>query len=147
MLQISAETFRQKLAGLESPEKHFSEEELADLHAGAVDLIKSLHGVYGATLDRKAVWERISNGIPVAAAKSGGRGEKFLAEMLDYVKAEAGMVASSDALKKATVFLLAASPEAQRQFIRICVEYRMLLCLKARESVIEARESKKEIFA
>ncbi|MCL2752059.1 MAG: hypothetical protein FWE62_04810, partial [Firmicutes bacterium] len=87
MLQYTAEQFRQRLAGLESPEKRFSEEELAALRLTGVETVKAMRDVFGAALDRKTVWERVSNGITIAAAKSGGRGDKFLAAMLDYVKA------------------------------------------------------------
>jgi len=139
MLQFSAEQFRQKLASLEAPEKKFNEDELEMLKTVAVEMIKAMRDVFGGSLDRKTVWERISNGIPIAAAKSGGKGDKFLAALLDYVKAEANFVVSSDGMKRVLETVVRMTPETQRQFIRTCVEYRMLLCLEAREEVQNAR--------
>ena len=132
MQYYSAAQFRQRLAGLESPETQFGADEMSAFKSQGVELILALREVFGSTLDRKTIWERISNGLKVASAKSSGKGETFLAEMLDYVKAEANGVVGNEKLISLTAFLIRLSPEAQRQFIRVCVEYRMLLCLQAR---------------
>ena len=150
MQPISAEQFRQRLAGLASPEKRFTEDELEDMKGIAVRMVRALRDVFGASLDRKTVWERIANGITVAAAKSGGKTDKYLAEMLAYVKAEANQVVGSDALKAVKDTLETLTADQQRQFIRVCVEYRMLLCLEARESVqaeknVNAMSNRKEV--
>ena len=139
MLQLSAEQFRQKLAGLEAPEKNFTEDEHAMLKAVAVDMVKAMRDVFGHALDRMTVWDRISNGITVAAAKSGGRGDRFIAAMLDYIKAEPSSVVTSGVLKPVAETVCRMTPETQRQFIRTCVEFRLLLCLQAREEVQNER--------
>jgi len=140
MIQFSAEQFRQRLAGLESPERRFDEDEIEDMKTVAVLMIRALRDVFGDSLDRKTVWERISGGIVVAAAKTGGSqfsiGDKFIAALLDHVKASANAVVGSDNLKAATAAVNQMSRDGQRQFIRTCVEYRMILCLEARESVL-----------
>ena len=128
----SAERFRQKLAGLESPETRFSDAELEVLKAGGVKFILALREVFGSSLDRKTIWERISNGMTIAAAKSGGKGDKFFVEMIEYVKADANAVVGNAQMIQAAADIMRMSPETQRQFIRACVEYRMLLCLQAR---------------
>jgi acyl carrier protein len=139
-LQISAEQFRRKLAGLESPEKKFTDAELDSMKSAGVELIVALRELFGNSLDRKTLWERISNAIPVAAVKSQGKADKFISVLLDYVKAEANGVVGSDLLKAMFMTLSDFSPEKQRQFIRVCVEYRMLLCLEAREQVLRDKE-------
>ena len=145
MAQYSAEQFRQKLAGLESPEKKFTEGEMYEMQQMGAKLVMALRDVFGHTLDRTTLWVRISNGMPIAASKSGGKGDKFIAALLDYMKAEANTVVTSDLLKEVNAKVLALTPEAQRQFIRICVEYRMLLCLEAREGVMAQRRVEQEI--
>ena len=135
MNQYTAEAFRQKLAGLESPEKRLTTIETEKIKNLSVKMIRALHKVFGEGLDRKTVWERISNGIIVSSAKSGGNGSKFLAELLDYVKASPGMVASNDDLKDLTIAMASGTPEVQRHFIRTCVEYRLLLCLEVRDTI------------
>ena len=146
MIQFSAEGFRQRLAGLESQEKRFSEDELDDMKNVAVMMIRALRDVFGDALDRKTVWERISSGIVVSAAKSGGSqfnpGDKFVASLLEHVRAEANSVVGSDSLKAAVAAVNAMPRDSQRQFIRICVEYRMILCLEARELVMQERDGK-----
>ena len=136
MQKFSAEEFRRKLAGLETPETRFSPDDVNAMKQLGVQLVLALREVFGSGLDRKTLWERISNGIPLASSKSGGRGEKFLVELLDYVKSEANVVVGSEKLRLITASIMHLSPESQRQFIRICVEYRMLLCLEAREEVL-----------
>ncbi|GHU37757.1 hypothetical protein FACS1894105_10440 [Clostridia bacterium] len=132
--QISAEKFRQRLAGLENPEQTFSNEQLEEMHKDAQNLILALREVFGDKLDRKTLWDRITHGIEVSSSKSGGKVDKFIAELLDYVKAEPNSVVRSESLgsfiKKSASF----SQEYQRQFIRTCVIYRMLLVISAREA-------------
>lgn len=138
--RISAEEFRRRLAGLESPERKFDEYELQAIKLEGVQFVLALREVYGQTLDRKKIWERITNGLPVAAAKSMGRIDKFIAEMLAYVHADANAVVGNPALKKIVDEINCKTKEHQRQFIRFCVEYRMLIALAARGGRREPEE-------
>ena len=141
MIQYSAEQFRQRLAGLEAPEHKFAIADIEMMKGDGVLLIKALRQVFGSSLDRMTLWQRISDGIPVSAAKSRGKVDKFIASMLDYIKAEANHVVGSEALGGVFSTLCLYSPEGQRQFIRTCVEYRMLLCLQARDGVETERKN------
>jgi len=141
-IQFSAEEFRRRLAGLEAPEARFDQPEISDMKQLAGRLVLALREVFGSALDRKTVWERIANGIPIASSKSGGKGDKFIAALLEYIKAEPNVCVGNDALILAVEEITQLSPEAQRAFIRICVEYRMLLCIDARGSVQEAKAIK-----
>jgi len=60
--------------------------------------------------------------------------------MLEYVKADANAIVGSGQLAALLGTLKMMGEEAQRQFVGTCVEYRMLLCLEAREDV-EAEKS------
>jgi CO dehydrogenase/acetyl-CoA synthase gamma subunit (corrinoid Fe-S protein) len=133
--QISAKEFRIRLAALENPEQKFAEDDLQKIKIQSVQFILVLREVYGEVLDRKKVWERITNGLPVAAAKSMGKIDKFIADMLAYVHANANAVVGNDTLKALVDELKYESKEYQRLFIRYCVEYRMLIALAAREDV------------
>ena len=136
MQLYSADQFRKKLAGLESPECRFSDLELEDLKETGVELVGALRSVFGK-LDPKTCWERISNGLTIAAAKSRGKGDEFIAELLDYVKAEPNVVVGNDKLRQINAKILMFPPEKQRMFIRTCVRFRMLMCLEARDLVQE----------
>jgi len=147
MVQYSAESFRRKLAGLEALETKFSNEEVEKMKILGVELVKALRNVFGSSLDRMSLWNRISNGLSIAAAKSQGKVDKFFVGLLDYVRAEAHIVASNESLITISDKLLGMSPEQQRMFIRICAEYRMLLCLQAREDVEEYKNLLKQLGA
>ena len=144
MLQtISAEVFRQRLAGLEAPETRFSEDDIEKFRQLGIRLVLVMREVFGSSIDRKTLWERIASGMQVAQAKSGGKGERFLSAMLDYVKADVNVVVGSDWLTDIRADVRSLSLEDQRQFIRTCVDYRMLLCLEAR-ALVQAEKTDPE---
>ena len=142
MLQYSAERFRQRLAGLETPESRFTDEETEYMKKIGVSLIEALREVFGKDLDRKTLWERISAGIYVSAAKSGNKADAFVAALLEYVRAGANQVVGSELLANVTEILVSMTKETQKQFIGVMVKYRMLLCLQARENVQAQKEEK-----
>lgn len=132
MLRISAEEFRRKLAGLESTERN-SDAENQEMMKLGIDLVIVLRNVFGDSLDRKTLWHRIGNGISVAAHKCAGSAEKFIAETLDYVKADESAVVVNDKLKAVHKTVKGQSKDWQMSFIRTCLTYKNLLMLEARE--------------
>lgn len=88
--------------------------------------------LYSDDLDRKALWERIGNGLVVCSAKSGGSVEKFVDTMLDYVKASPGKVASSKALENFVDMMAVRPKEWHEVFLRYCEEKHFILIVKAR---------------
>ena len=147
MNQISEVEFRRELAGLEAPEVRINENERAQMKELGVQFFLALRDVYGESLDRKKIWERIVDGINVSAAKSGGKIEKFIASMLDYVRAEANSVISCELLAGVIDRTALMTIENQRYFIRICSEYRMLICLEARARVQEDKSLREQTGA
>lgn len=71
----------------------------SQVEAQAISLCSILAKLYGDDLDRKALWERIGNGLRACSAKAGGDWEMFLAAILDYIKAAPGAIASCAPLK------------------------------------------------
>ena len=145
--QISADAFRQRLAGLENPEQRFTPAERDEMTAHGKLFVLAIREVFGSTLDRITVWERTSNGIVIAAAKSGGLLRRFVAAMLDYVKAEANVVAGNETLAQFIAATDGKGEDWQRQFIRACVTDRMLLVIEARGDVERARNLRTAVSA
>jgi hypothetical protein len=141
----NAEQFRQVLAGLAATEIGGNMAE--HMKPQAVAMIKAFRDVFGKSLDRMTLWERIANGIEVAAKKSGGRGDKFIAAMLDYLRSDTNVVVGSAALKAAVDRLLDDSPGGQRNFINYCYEYRQLLCLEVRNDIQNERQNIENVMA
>jgi hypothetical protein len=133
LTQYSADEFRRKLAGCAAPDKKFNEEALAMMSQYGIALIRVAKDVFGSSLDPKTVWERINNGLKISAAKSAGSAQKFLAALLEYVKADVNVIVGSKRLQAVKEALLSSPPEWQRQFINACVENRMLWIMEARD--------------
>jgi len=106
--------------------------ELGVIKDQAVRFCSILAEVFGEDLDRKTLWERIGNGLIVAAAKCGGDWELFVNEMLKYIKAEPGKVAANRGLAAFIDEMLVRPKEWQEQFVRECEAKHMFICVKAR---------------
>jgi hypothetical protein len=141
LVQYSADEFRRRLAGCASPEKKFDEEALANMQQYGISLIRAIKDVFGSGLDLKTVWERINNGLKVSAAKSAGSAAKFLASLIEYVKADVNVVVGSKRLRAAKDLLSSAPVEWQRQFINACVENRILWIIEARDAYMAEKAS------
>lgn len=88
--------------------------------------------VFGDDLDRKTLWERIDNGIVISAAKCGGDWEKFVNEILVYIKADPGKVAANKNLSNWIDSMVCKPNEWHEQFVRECETKHMFITVKAR---------------
>ena len=99
----------------------------------AVKLCLILAELYSDDLDRKMLWERIGNGLAVAAAKCGGDWELLLEGLLEFIKADSGKVAANFKLELWIDSMALRPQEWKYQFIRICETKRMFVIVKARQ--------------
>lgn len=129
---LSAEAFRQRLAGFVDPDQVLPEEGREEIKNQAVKFCSILASLFGDDLDRKTLWERMGNGLVVCTAKCGGDWETFINEMLQYIKADAGKVAASKAL---ALFLeeFGKQPKQNKEaFLRTIEAKHFLIIVKAR---------------
>jgi hypothetical protein len=129
---LSAQAFRQRLAGLIDPDQVLPEEDREAVKQDAVRFCSTLASLFGDDLDRKTLWERIGNGLVVCTAKCGGDWEAFVNEILQYIKADGGKVAASKPLAE---FLegFACKPRAHRDaFLRTIEAKHFVIIVKAR---------------
>lgn len=129
---LSAEGFRRLIAGLEDPSRKVDDFSLLAVEADAVSLVSILPEVFGEELDRKTLWERIANGIATATAKSAGDVGIFLQEILSYIKADPGKVASNDRLALHMETMLSRPVEIRYQFLRSISAKSYIIVTKAR---------------
>ena len=129
---LSAELFRQKLAGLVDPDQAIPEQDREGVKEIAVRFVSILASLFGDSLDRKTLWERIGNGIVVCCAKCGGDWETFVNQILEYIKADGGRVASSKNLE-AIIKELLEKPQSYREaWLRVLEAKHFLIIVKAR---------------
>ncbi len=129
---MSAEEFRQKLAGLVNPNQMMKEEEIEKVKEKTIEFCSILPELFGDDLKRITLWERISHGLIVSSAKANGDIELFINQILLYIKAEPSNVASNKHLSDFIEFILSQSRNWQEQFIRTCESKYMFICVKAR---------------
>lgn len=131
---ISTEEARRKLAGLVDPERPVGGEAVAtDVRDTAVRFATILASLFGDSLDRLTLWERIASGFDSACAKvDDGDLDRFASLCLTHVLADAGRAAACDALGQ-TLGVFAARPIEWRQaFVRWCRSHRYPLVVHAR---------------
>jgi len=87
---------------------------------------------YGEELDRQKMWERISNGVIVSIAKSNKEWDKFINDLLVYIKADMVRVASSVALHDLMAHLSEKPPSYHKAWLRYFETRQMILIPFAR---------------
>jgi multimeric flavodoxin WrbA len=108
------------------------EEEKEEVKQAAINFTSILAGLFGDSLDRKTLWERIGNGIVVCCSKCGGDWEAFVNQMLQYIKADGMRVASSKSFAD-IIETLAEKPKAWREaWLRVLETKHFLIIVKAR---------------
>lgn len=86
---ISAEQFRQRLAGLIDPQETVDADTKEGVRDLAVRFCAALPAVFGDSLDRTTLWDRIGSGIQSAAAKTAGDdAEYFVSQVLEHIKTD-----------------------------------------------------------
>jgi hypothetical protein len=130
---LSADKFRQELAGLTVPGEGLPEAALEEAKEQGISLCCILAQVFSKDFDRKSLWERIGNGLEACAVKSHNDIERFLNELFDYVKGSPGDVAENYEARNWLDYTGRLAPEIQRLIIRMCTERRFIIVMKARD--------------
>lgn len=90
---FDAQQWRLKLAGLTDPDSSGDDgnPNAAEHRAAAVDLCLCLCELFGESLDRVTLWDRIASALATAAAKChDGDTDRFASLALEHVKADPG---------------------------------------------------------
>ncbi|MDX8378408.1 MAG: hypothetical protein R8L53_10345 [Mariprofundales bacterium] len=128
--------FRRELAKHENKKIMVSEEDNDKLKNLCVEFLSLLPNFYGDNLDRKLMWRRIANGIPVASTKANGEFDMFVNEMLVYINASPERVASHEQYVKFIadfVALAKGNREIELVFINLINSRIMVLIPFARQ--------------
>lgn len=128
------ETFRQTLAGLTDPDYSDDAAGAADEYkASAIDLCLCLCELFGESLDRTTLWDRIASALATAAAKANdGNTDRFASLCLDHVRADPGQASRHDRFS-AWLTVASAKPMAWRQgVVRYVVGHSYALIAHAR---------------
>jgi len=129
----SQEEFRKKLACCFDTVSVTEEEKKEEIKEKCINFISFLPIVFSDDLDRKSLWDRISNGIYSATTKCDNDFEKFINFILEFIKADAARVASNNIF---TDFLCEVSKQTDEwkiAFINYCQTKYFILVTYARQ--------------
>jgi len=96
MTVLSANEFRQRLAGVIAPTLQVEDREEAK--KDAIRFVSILPELFSKDLDRISMWERIGNGLSSAVKKCGGELDEFVNLSLEFIKASPGDIAANERL-------------------------------------------------
>lgn len=143
--ELSAETFRQKLAGLVDEEAALPDVARESIKEEAVRICSIFASLFSDDLDRKTLWERIGTGIVAAIAKSDHELDRFINHALDYIKADPGRVASSAPLTAWLETNLDRPAEWRRGLLRYIEGRRFIVLVKARAHWMAVKSGREEL--
>jgi hypothetical protein len=143
VLLKSEKEFRQKIAGLFSIDNGLDEDENV-IRQICIDFISLLPIFFSDSLDRKTLWDRISNGIYTASTKCDNDFEIFLNFVLEYIKAEGNKVASNKEFNDFLFSINEKSDEWKIKFISLCQNKYYILTAYARKKWEDRKELNKK---
>lgn len=116
--QLSPEQVRQRLAGLIDPAEKVTVTDRETWRLLAIEFASCLPIVFGDTLDRTTLWDRIASGLQSAYAKTAGSDiELFVQHVMEHIKAEPARVVASDRVCNIQERLYDLDDEARRGFM------------------------------
>ena len=141
---LDTEALRRELAGLADPHaRTTSKSEGKDITDLAIRFCSILAHLFGDSLNRKTLWERIGSGFATALARvQDDDCERFVTECLDHIKADAGKSAACDALVQVITTMESRPAEWRHGFLTYLRShsYAVLAHGRARWEQVKARE-------
>ena len=142
---IDTAEFRRRVAGLIDPNrKPTGAAEAASVKEEATQLCLALCELFGESLDRMTLWDRIGSALATAAAKcDDGDTDRFAALCLDHVKADHAAAARHEGFA-AWVVTMAARDDAYRQaLVRHCGTKTAIVLVHARAAWEQRKQARK----
>jgi len=134
--------FRKKLACCFDSVSITGEEKKEEIKEKCINFISFLPIVFSDDLERKTLWDRISNGIYSATTKCDNDFEKFINYVLEYIKADAAKVASNKEFSDFLTYTVKQSDEWKIAFINYCQTKYFIVVTYARQKWEEKKAEK-----
>lgn len=116
--ELTTEQYRQKIAGLIDPQEQQTPERRDEIKQLAIQFVALLPEVFGETLDRLTLWDRIGTGLQTAFAKTPGIDhEHFIQQVLEHIKSETSKAARCKSLAEVLLILSEWSPADRQAWI------------------------------
>lgn len=142
---IDTMEFRQRMAGLIDPNrKPTGAAETASIKEEAKQLCLAMCELFGESLDRMSLWDRIGSALATAAAKcDDGDTDRFASLCLEHIKADDAAAARHEGFA-AWVLTMATRDDAHRQaFARHCGGKTAIVLVHARAAWEQRKKMKR----
>lgn len=125
--------FRQKLAGLLDPERKVEATEKVEIKETAIRLCSIFASLFGESLDRMTLWERIGSAIRTSCAKvSDDDIDRFVSLCLEHIQADDSRIAASEPMKQMIEVFAARPTEWRFAFLAYINTHRTPLLVHSR---------------
>jgi hypothetical protein len=132
--RLSPQEVRQRLAGLIDPAEAVTVTDKETYRLLAVEFCAALPAVFGDTLDRMTLWDRIASGIQSGYAKTvSGDLELFVQHVLEHIRADASRVVACDRICSAQERLFDLSTDDRQAFLTYLVTHLIPVLVFARK--------------
>lgn len=140
---IDTTEFRRRVAGLIDPNRKTGTLETKSIAEEAKQFCLAMCELFGASLDRMTLWDRLGSALTTAAAKcDGGDTDRFAALCLEHIKADPAAAARHEQFAS-WVVTLAERDDAYRQaFVRHCGSKAAIVLVHARRAWEDRKKTK-----
>lgn len=133
MPKLNCQEFRRKLAGLTDPQRKVGDSEKAEVKEAAIRLCSIFANLFGDTLDRITLWERIGSALRTSCAKvSDDDLDRWVTLCLEHIQAEDAKTAACEPLKQMIEVFAVRPPEWKFAFLAYVNTHRLALLVHAR---------------
>lgn len=142
---LSTEQFRQRLAGLIDPQERLSPDFQAEQKNHAIQFVACLPEVFGESLDRLTLWDRIGTALQTAHAKTAGEDyEFFISRVLEHIKAEPARVARCETIQYVMHWMADCPSEARHAWLAYMHTHLYAVLVHAKWAWEQAKETRKK---
>ncbi len=143
---LDTELFRRKLAGLVDPDRVPGRAEHETVRQDAIRFVTVLAHLFGESLDRITLWEKIGAALRTSLAKvADGDLDRFANLCLEHIVAEDSKVAACKALLQLLESWANRPPEWRQAFLHYITTHRIPLLVHGRKRWEEVKEAKIEL--
>lgn len=143
---MSQNEFRNKLAYLQYEQEGKTFSEIESIRNEVVRFTSILASLFGDTLDRLTLWEKISSAILSSAVKTKENNiDEFINMCLETIKSEHKNVAASDSLLDFISMIELRKADWKQEFIRYIKKYHYVIVVKARARWQEYKKGRLEL--
>lgn len=136
---------RLRLAGLIDPNEDLPKRLADEQKRKAIEFVGCLPEVYGDSLDRISLWDRIGTALETAHAKTIGVDcEFFVSRVLEHLKAESSKVARCETIGFILDWLSDCSDEAKQAWLTYMATHRYAVLVHAKAAWERTKQERKD---